>query len=506
MKVDMNTFDNLEVWFVIGSQHLYGTQTLQQVAQQAETVVNGLNKQAGLPIKLVIKPLATTPDEISEICRDANYNKNCLGIIAWLHTFSPAKMWINGLNFLEKPLLQLHTQFSDSIPWDSIDMDFMNLNQTAHGGREFGFIGAQMRKQHTVIVGSWHDKNVHQQLDRWVRVALGIHESKNLKVVRFGDNMREVAVTEGNKVSAQIKFGYSVNGYGLGDLVSVIDNIHQGDINALIDEYEGTYQLSETVKVNGDKRQNLFNAARIELGLKKFLEQGKFHAFTTTFENLYGLKQLPGLAVQRLMQQGYGFGAEGDWKTAALLRISKVMAEGLKGGTSFMEDYTYQFDSQTGNGLVLGSHMLEICPSISSSEKTILDVQHLGIGGKEAPARLIFTATPGPAINISLIDIGDRFRLLVNSVDTITPPHSLPNLPVAHAVWQPHPTLNIAAQAWMLAGGAHHTVFSQALDIEHMRLYAEMCGVELMVIDPHTQLPAFKNELRWNELYYKFVS
>lgn len=503
MKVEMNIFEKSEVWFVIGSQHLYGQQTLKQVAQQAEEVVKGLNKDAGLPVKLVMKPLATTPDEIATLCREANYANNCVGIVTWLHTFSPAKMWILGLNLLEKPLLQLHTQYSNAIPWESMDMDFMNLNQTAHGGREFGFIGARMRNEYTAIVGSWKDKDVHQKLNRWIRVAVGIHESKQLKIARFGDNMREVAVTEGNKVSAQIKFGYAVNGYGLGDLASAVDSISQGEVNALIDEYEASYRLTDAVKVNGSKRNNLVDAARIELGMKKFLEQGNFGAFTTTFENLYGLKQLPGLAVQRLMQQGYGFGAEGDWKTAALLRITKVMAQGLKGGTSFMEDYTYHFDPDAGNDLVLGAHMLEVCPSIAREQKPLLDAQYLGIGGKDDPARLIFSADSGVALNISLIDMGDRFRLIVNTVDTIVPPHTLPKLPVAHAIWKSRPSLPVAAEAWILAGGAHHTVFTQALDIEYLRIYAEMCGIEMLVIDEETRIPAFKNEIRWNEVYYK---
>ena len=503
MNADLNIYKQSEVWFVVGSQNLYGEQTLKQVMQQAESVVNGLNNDAGLPVKLVIKPLATTPDEIVTVCREANYARNCVGIITWLHTFSPAKMWIAGLSLLEKPLLQLHTQYSNDIPWDTIDMDFMNLNQTAHGGREFGFIGAQMRNQGTVVVGSWKDKNVHKKINRWMRVSVGISESQHLKVARFGDNMREVAVTEGNKVSAQVKFGYTVNGYGLGDLVSVVNSVSEGELSALIDEYEATYRLSDAVKANGPKRHNLYDAARIELGLKKFLEQGHFGAFTTTFENLHGLPQLPGLAVQRLMQQGYGFGAEGDWKTAALLRIIKVMALGLNGGSSFMEDYTYQFEPETGNDLVLGAHMLEICPSITTQERPLLDAQYLGIGGKDDPARLIFTANEGVALNVSLIDMGDRFRLIVNTVDTIVPPYPLPKLPVAHAVWKPRPSLATAAESWILAGGAHHTVFTQALDIEHLRIYAEMCGIEILVIDAETQIPAFKNEIRWNDLYYR---
>lgn len=392
----MTIFDNYEVWFVIGSQHLYGAETLRQVTQHAEHVVNALNTEAKLPCKLVLKPLGTSPDEITAICRDANYDDRCAGLVVWLHTFSPAKMWINGLSILSKPLLQFHTQFNAALPWDSIDMDFMNLNQTAHGGREFGFIGARMRQQHAVVTGHWQDKEAHTRIGAWMRQAVSKQDTRQLKVCRFGDNMREVAVTDGDKVAAQIKFGFSVNTWAVGDLVQVVNSIGDGDINALIDEYESSYTLTPATQIHGNKRQNVREAARIELGMKRFLEQGGFHAFTTTFEDLHGLKQLPGLAVQRLMQQGYGFAGEGDWKTAALLRIMKVMSTGLQGGTSFMEDYTYHFEK--GNDLVLGSHMLEVCPSIAVEEKPILDVQHLGIGGKEDPARLIFNTQTGPAI------------------------------------------------------------------------------------------------------------
>lgn len=495
----MQQFKQSEVWFVIGSQHLYGQRTLQQVKEQAEKVVSSLN-QAGLPVKLVQKPLATTPDEITALCRDANYQDSCLGLLVWLHTFSPAKMWINGLRRLEKPLLQFHTQFNAQIPWDTMDMDFMNLNQTAHGGREFGFIGARMRQQHSVVAGHWEDPQALEGIARWMRVSAARHESQHLKVARFGDNMREVAVTEGDKVSAQIQFGYSVNGYALGDLEQVVNEVSHNDINTLVEEYEASYILTDAVKSGGAKRENLLDAARLELGIERFLQQGGFHAFTTTFENLYGLKQLPGLACQRLMQKGYGFGAEGDWKTAALLRIMKVMASGLKGGTSFMEDYTYNF--QPGNDLVVGSHMLEVCPSIAKEEKPLLDVQHLGIGGKADPARLLFATPAGPALNASLIDMGDRFRLLVNCVDTVEQSRDLPKLPVARAIWKAQPSLATAAEAWILAGGAHHTVFTQALDAEYLRLYAEMHNIEFLLIDNATTLPAFKNEIRWNEMYY----
>lgn len=495
----MQQFQQNEVWFVIGSQHLYGQRTLQQVKEQAEKVVAHLN-QVGLPVKLVQKPLATTPDEITALCRDANYHDNCLGLLVWLHTFSPAKMWINGLRRLEKPLLQFHTQFNAQIPWDSMDMDFMNLNQTAHGGREFGFIGARMRQQHSVVAGHWEDRQAQEGIARWMRVCAAKHESQHLKVARFGDNMREVAVTEGNKVSAQIQFGYSVNGYALGDLEQVVNEVSHSDISALVEEYEASYILTDAVKNGGAKRENLLDAARLELGIERFLQQGGFQAFTTTFENLYGLKQLPGLACQRLMQKGYGFGAEGDWKTAALLRIMKVMASDLQGGTSFMEDYTYNF--QPGNDLVVGSHMLEVCPSIAKEEKPLLDVQHLGIGGKADPARLLFSTPAGAALNASLIDLGDRFRLLVNCVDTVEQPRDLPKLPVARAIWKAQPSLATAAEAWILAGGAHHTVFTQALDVEYLRLYAEMHNIEFLLIDNATTLPAFKNEIRWNEMYY----
>ncbi|SLM63111.1 MULTISPECIES: L-arabinose isomerase [Dickeya] len=497
----MEHFTSLEVWFVIGSQHLYGPETLRQVKENAEKVVNGLNRDASLPVRLVLKPLVKTPDEITALCRDANNQEQCIGLLTWLHTFSPAKMWIGGLSILNKPLLQFHTQFNAEIPWDSMDMDFMNLNQTAHGGREFGFIGARMRLAHQVVAGHWQDSNAQARIAKWMRVAAARQESRQLKIARFGDNMREVAVTEGDKVAAQIQFGYSVSAWGPGDLAGVIDDISHGEVDTLIEEYEASYQLSDAVKLHGPKRQNLLDAARIELGLKRFLQQGSFHAFTTNFENLHGLKQLPGIAVQRLMQQGYGFGAEGDWKTAALLRCMKVMAQGLPGGTSFMEDYTYHFSP--GTPLVLGAHMLEVCPSIASENKPLLDVQYLGIGGKADPARLIFSAPAGPAINASLIDLGDRFRLLVNQVDTVAPPHPLPRLPVARAVWHAQPSLEVAAEAWIVAGGAHHTVFSQALDVDYLRLYAELHNIELSVIDSRTTLPEFRDSLRWNALYYR---
>ncbi|UYP71832.1 L-arabinose isomerase [Pantoea dispersa] len=490
-----------KVWFVIGTQHLYGAETLRQVEQHARQVMDGLNQAGTLPVPLELKPLVKSPDEALALCREANHDSQCVGIITWLHTFSPAKMWIGGLSILHKPLLQFHTQFNAEIPWDSMDMDFMNLNQTAHGGREFGFIGARMGLQHSVVTGHWQDKTSQQRIARWINAALAKQASQQLKVARFGDNMREVAVTEGDKVAAQIQFGYAVNGWGVGDLVEVVNSVSDGDINALVDEYESQYLFSAAASVNGDKRQNVLDAARIELGLKRFLDSEGCKAFTTNFQTLHGMTQLPGLAVQRLMAQGYGFAGEGDWKTAALLHILKVQAGTRAGGTSFMEDYTYHF--APGNELVLGSHMLEVCPSIAKEEKPLIDVQFLGIGGKADPARLIFSTPAGRAVNASVIDMGDRFRLLVNVVDTIEQPQALPKLPVARALWRAQPSLATASEAWILAGGAHHTVFSQALDVEDMYLYGELHGIEVLVIDDETRLPAFKDALRWNDAYYR---
>ncbi|WP_312242825.1 L-arabinose isomerase [Pantoea sp.] len=489
------------VWFVIGTQHLYGAETLRQVEQHAQQVVEGLNQGGALPLPLILKPLVKSPDEALTLCREANHDSQCVGVITWLHTFSPAKMWIGGLSVLHKPLLQFHTQFNAEIPWDTMDMDFMNLNQTAHGGREFGFIGARMGLQHSVVTGHWQDAQSQQRIGAWMRAAAAKQASQQLKVARFGDNMREVAVTEGDKVAAQIQFGYAVNGWGVGDLVDVINAVSDGDVNALIDEYESLYTFSDAAAVNGEKRQNVLDAARIELGLKGFLEAEGCQAFTTNFQTLHGMTQLPGLAVQRLMGQGYGFAGEGDWKTAALLRIFKVLAGNRPGGTSFMEDYTYHFSP--GDDLVLGSHMLEVCPSIAREEKPLIDVQFLGIGGKADPARMIFSTPAGRAVNASVIDLGDRFRLLVNVVDAIEQPKPLPKLPVARALWRAQPSLPVASEAWILAGGAHHTVFSQALDVDDMYLYGEMHGIEVLVIDEQTQLPVFKNALRWNEAYYR---
>jgi L-arabinose isomerase len=442
----------------------------------------------------------TTPETIHTLCLEANSQPNCIGMIMWMHTFSPAKMWIGGLKTLAKPFVHLHTQSNRDIPWDTIDMDFMNLNQAAHGDREFGFICTRMGKKRKVIVGYWQDTLVQQQLNVWTRVAAAWADAQGGKIARFGDNMREVAVTEGDKVEAQLRFGYSVNGYGIGDLVKRINEVSDADINRLIAEYESKYTIASAAKKGGERYSNLCETARIELGMRAFLTEGKFKAFTTTFEDLHGLKQLPGLAVQRLMADGYGFGAEGDWKTAGLVRAMKVMASGLKGGTSFMEDYTYHLNP--AGMKVLGAHMLEVCESIAES-KPSLEVHKLGIGGKDDPPRLVFNVPNGPALNASIIDMGNRFRLIVNEVTVVSPDKPLPKLPVARAMWIPKPNLQIGAAAWILAGGAHHTGFSQAITADYMEDFAEIADVEYLLIGDRTQILEFKKELRWNEASYR---
>ncbi len=489
----------LEAWFVTGSQHLYGEETLKEVAKHSKEVAAGLSKSAKIPVEVVFKPVLTTPEAIYELCTEANTAKNCVGLIAWMHTVSPAKMWIAGLNALRKPFVHLHTQFNRDIPWSGIDMDFMNLNQSAHGGREFGFIGTRMRRERKVVVGHWQDDDVVSELGTWVRAACAWHDSQGMKVARFGDNMREVAVTEGDKVAAQIQLGYSVNGYGMGDLAAYVEKVTDAEIDKLVAEYDEKYAVSKEVGPDGGGRESLREAARIEAGMRAFLEEGGFTAFTTTFENLHGLSQLPGLAVQRLMAEGYGFGAEGDWKTAALVRAMKVMGAGLEGGTSFMEDYTYHLDPK---GIkVLGAHMLEVCESTAGGRAS-LEIHPLSIGGKADPARLVFNVPSGPAVNASVIDLGNRFRMIVNEVDVVEPGESLPKLPVARAVWVPRPDLKTGAGAWILAGGAHHTGFSQSVTSAHLADFSEMAGLEFVLIDNDTKVPEFKKELRWNEMYY----
>jgi L-arabinose isomerase len=487
----MSTPSTAEVWFLAGSQHLYGEETLKQVAAHAQQIASSLSDDPSIPAKVVFKPVATTSDEIRALCREANTAESCVGLILWMHTFSPAKMWIAGLSSLTKPFLHLHTQFNRSLPWSTIDMDFMNLNQAAHGDREFGFITARLRLARKVVVGFWQDEDVKSEVGAWVRAAIGWHESQHLKVARLGDNMREVAVTEGDKVAAQSQFGFSVNGYGVGDLVAHL----RGFSDAEVDQLVGVYREAYLIKKDHDRVDSLRDAARIELGLRAFLESGGFGAFTDTFEDLHGIKQLPGIAAQRLMADGYGFAGEGDWKTAALVRIMKVMAEGLPGGTSFMEDYTYDF---SGTPKVLGAHMLEICPSIASS-KPSLEVHPLGIGGKDDPVRLVFSTAAGPAIVASIVDMGTRFRMLVNDVDVVSPEQDLPKLPVARALWVPRPNLKVAASAWIYAGGAHHTGFSQALTKEHMEDFAEIANIECVRIDAETKIHSLRQELRWSD-------
>ena len=490
---------SLEVWFVTGSQHLYGPETLKAVADHSREMAAALDASASIPVKVVFKPVLVTPEAVTDLCRDANHAQQCIGLITWCHTFSPSKMWINGLKQLSKPAAHLHTQYNRDIPWSTIDMDFMNMNQAAHGDREHGFIWSRLRRNRKVVVGFWQEPQVQERLGAWTRAAAAWHDWQGTRVARFGDNMREVAVTEGDKVAAQMKFGFSVNGYGVGDLVRKVNGVTSGEIDALVKEYESSYHMAPDLKTGGARHASIRDAGRIELGLRAFLEEGGFKSFTTTFEDLHGLSQLPGLAPQRLMADGYGFAGEGDWKTAALVRAMKVMATGLAGGTSFMEDYTYHLNSS--GKLVLGSHMLEICPSIADG-RPALAVHPLGIGGKADPARLVFNTPAGPGLNAALMDFGNRFRLLVNEVDVVKPGQAMPKLPVAQAVWKCRPDFETACAAWILAGGAHHTGFSQAVTTEMIEDFASIAGIELVVIDAETRLRRFKQELVWNDTAY----
>jgi L-arabinose isomerase len=479
----------LEVWFVTGSQHLYGKEMLDRVAEHSKQIASSLDE--GSPLRVVWKPVLTTAEAIRDICLEANNAKQCAGLVLWMHTFSPAKMWIAGLSSLVKPFLHLHTQFNRELPWSTIDMDFMNLNQAAHGDREFGFITARLRLARKVVVGFWQDHEVLGEVATWMRAAAGWNESRNLKVARFGDNMRNVAVTEGDKVEAQRVFGFTVSAFGIGDLVDRINQFSDDEVLKLVEEYRQAYSIEK----KHDRGDSLKVAAQIELGMRAFLKEGGFGAFTDNFEDLHGMGQLPGIAVQRLMAEGYGFGGEGDWKTAALVRIMKIMAEGLPGGTSFMEDYTYDF---SGTPKILGSHMLEVCPTIAS-DRPSLEVHPLGIGGKADPVRLVFTAPAGPAVVASIVDMGTRFRMIVNEVDVIAPEQALPKLPVARAVWLPKPSLKVAAAAWIYAGGAHHTSFSQTLTMDHLEEFAEIAKIELVRIDADTSLHQLRRELRWSD-------
>lgn len=488
------------VWFVTGSQHLYGEETLKQVDEHSAKIADTLNASKHIPVQVIFKPVVKTPEEIYNLINAANNDSSCIGIITWMHTFSPAKMWINGLKILRKPMLHLHTQFNRDIPWNSIDMDFMNLNQSAHGDREFGFIMSRMRMNRKVVAGHWQDPEVQKKINIWARAAAGWQDWQGARFCRFGDNMRQVAVTEGDKVEAEIKFGYSVNTYGIGDLVAVINKVKTAAIDELIAVYNKEYKLAPSLKKGGKQYESLRDAAKIEIGMRNFLEAGGFKGYTDTFEDLHGMKQLPGIASQRLMAEGYGFGGEGDWKTSALVRAMKVMGRGLPGGNSFMEDYTYHFEPK--NNLVLGSHMLEICPSIAG-DKPSCEIHPLGIGGKEDPVRLVFSAKAGPALNASIVDMGNRFRLLVNEVEAVKPVKALPKLPVARVLWKPMPDMVTGCSAWILAGGAHHTCYSQNLSSEGLQDFAEMAGIEFVLIGKNTNLYQFKNELRWNDASFK---
>ncbi|TXK51869.1 L-arabinose isomerase [Pontibacter qinzhouensis] len=495
--IDLKQF---EVWFITGSQHLYGEETLKQVDAHSAEITAGLDQAADVPVRVVFKPVVKTTEEIFRICQEANVAENCVGVIAWMHTFSPAKMWINGLKVLQKPLLHLHTQFNRDIPWSTIDMDFMNLTQSAHGDREFGFMVSRMRINRKVVVGHWQEAEVQKEIGNWSRVACGWYDWQGAKFVRFGDNMRFVAVTDGDKVEAELKFGFAVNTHGIGDLVKVINEVSEEAVDALVAEYEEKYTIAEPLKEGGAQRESLREAAKIEIGMRTFLEAGGYKGFSDTFEDLHGMPQLPGIAVQRLMNEGYGFAGEGDWKTAALVRAMKVMGSGLEGGNAFMEDYTYHFEP--GNSLVLGSHMLEVDECLAA-DKPSCEIHPLGIGGKADPVRLVFNAKGGAALNASVVDMGNRFRLIVNEVEAVDPQQDLPKLPVARVLWKPLPDMKTGAAAWILAGGAHHTCYSQNISAEQLEDFAEMAGIECVRIGKDTTLSNLKNELRWSEAYFQ---
>ena len=496
MNSSLPDLSQLEVWFLTGSQHLYGEAALQQVAAHAQKIADSLDNASQIPVRIVFKPVLPGAEQIRQVMLDSNADDRCIGLITWMHTFSPAKMWIDGLKKMQKPLLHLHTQFNHEIPWPTIDMDFMNLNQSAHGDREFGFIVSRLRINRKVVVGFWESPAVQNEIGTWTRAAAARHDWDRGKIARFGDNMRDVAVTEGDKVAAQERFGFSVNGYGVGDLRACIDDTSPAEVDQLCAEYEKQYDVASSLLAGGKQQAVLQDAARIELGLRQFLQQGKFSGYTNTFEDLHGMCQLPGIATQRLMADGIGFGAEGDWKAAAMVRAAKVMAHGLDGGTSFMEDYTYHLPD--GKEQVLGAHMLEICPTIAAGRPSC-EVHPLGIGGKDDPVRLVFDTAAGPAVNATLIDLGERFRMIVNEVEVVKPPAALPKLPVARAVWNPAPNFSTAAAAWIYAGGSHHPVFSQALTTEHFEDFCEMLDIELVIIDNDTRLRNLKQTLRTSD-------
>lgn len=488
----------LEVWFVVGSQSLYGDEILKTVGEHAREMERALADSPEIPVRIVLKPLLLSQDAITKLCMEATSDSRCIGLLVWMHTFSPARMWIAGLSTLRKPFAHLHTQFNRDLPWSAINMDFMNLNQSAHGDREFGFMCTRMGLRRKVIAGFWREREVLAEIASWARAAAAWHDAQGLRIARLGDNMRNVGVTEGDKVEAQIRLGYSVEGYGVGDLADVIKQITDAEIGKLIAEYDEAYDVAEPLRASGAHRQSLREAARIEAGLRAFLRAGSFNAFTDTFEDLHGLAQLPGIAVQRLMADGYGFGAEGDWKTAALVRALKVMSAGLQGGTSFMEAYTYDFGRPA---TTLGAHMLEICPSIAEARPS-LEIHPLSIGGRDDPVRLVFNARSGPALNVCLIDLGDRLRMIANEVDVTPPVQPLSRLPMARAVWVPRPNLKVATTAWIYAGGSHHTGFCQASISDSLADFAEIAGIEFLRISSATRLDEFRNKLRWNDSFF----
>ncbi len=498
--ITRDKLNELSVWFLTGSQHLYGPEVIDQVYEDAQKIVAGLNDSGAIPVKLVAKPVLTTAQAISSMFAEAAASPDCAGIVTWMHTFSPSQMWLPALGKLSVPMLHLHTQYNQTIPWDTIDMDFMNLNQSAHGGREFGFAATRLEVNRKVLVGHWSEKQIQADIADWCRVALARLDAEHGRIARFGDNMRQVAVTEGNKVSARIAFGYSVEGFGVGDLVAYMNEVSDADTNRLVAEYEDLYDVAPELTQSGARHESLRYAAKQEIAIRAFLEAGGFTAFTTTFEDLHGLSQLPGLAPQRLMAAGYGFSGEGDWKTAAFLRASKVMAMGKPGGTTFMEDYTYNFAG--ADSTVLGAHMLEICPSIASGKPKI-QIHPLGIGGKDDPVRFVFNGRPGRARNATIIDLGDRFRMVVNEVEAVAPPHDMPKLPVARVLWKPLPDLRVAAGGWIHAGGAHHTVYSDQVSLEQFLDFASLHDMEALVIDEHSTMHSVQNELRWNAAYFR---
>jgi L-arabinose isomerase len=499
----MKPFAGLEVWFVTGGQDLYGEAALQQVAEHASKIATALDAMSEISLRIVNKPVVKSPESIRAICLEANATDACVGIIAWMHTFSPARMWIGGLRALDKPLLHLHTQFNRDLPWATIDMDFMNVNQSAHGDREFAHLLTRLGQARKTVVGHWQDPAVAQRIGSWARAAAAWRDAHHLRVARFGDNMRDVAATEGDKVAAQMELGVAVNGYGISDLAAAIERVPEKTVDELVASYDREYAVVAELGPLGARRGELRSAARIEAGLRALIDEGGFRAFTDTFEDLDGLAQLPGIGVQRLMAEGIGFGAEGDWKTAVMVRLVKVMASGLPGGTSFMEDYTYHLDPSAPK--ILGAHMLEVCPTITA-ERPSCEIHPLSIGGKSDPVRLVFTATPGPAVVASLVDIGDRLRIVANQIEVVPPDAPLPRLPVARAVWQPRPDLATAATAWLIAGGSHHTVLTQAIGPEPLADFAEMAGIEFLLIDSSTTVTAFKNEVRWNHAYYRLAA